>query len=188
LASEDAEKTRTRIIKAAESVVRTKGVARMILTEVAEAAGVSKGGLLYHFPSKDALIKGMLSYAIAVFESAAERHCAEDREPGAWLRGYIMATFAEPGTETHEESLAWAAIIASAANNPSLLAPFQDALSKWASRIASDGADPVAAQVIRLAVDGLWFQEAMGLHPLTEPQRSQFVARLIAWSRTMVAA
>ncbi|WP_231874589.1 TetR family transcriptional regulator [Azoarcus sp. KH32C] len=160
----------------------------MILTEVAETAGVSKGGLLYHFPTKEALIKGMLSYAIEVFESAAERHCAEDSEPGAWLRGYIMATFAEPGTETHEESLAWAAIIASAANNPSLLAPFQEALSKWATRIASDGADPVAAQVIRLAVDGLWFQEGMGLRPLTESQRSAFVARLLEWSRTVAVA
>jgi len=188
LAAEDLGSTRTRIIKAAETVVRTKGVARLTLTEVAEAAGVSKGGLLYHFPSKDALIKGMLSYAIDVFEAAVERHCAEDKEPGAWLRGYVMATFAEPGTETHEESLTWAAIMASAANNPSLLAPFQEAQTKWAAQLAADGADPVATQVIRLAVDGLWFQEAIGLYPLTEPQRSQFVANLLAWSRTIAAA
>lgn len=160
----------------------------MILTEVAETAGVSKGGLLYHFPSKEALIKGMLSYAIEVFEVAAERYCTEDKEPGAWLRGYIMASFAEPGTETYEESLSWAAIMASAANDPALLSPFQDVLSKWASRLQDDGVDPVAAQIIRLAVDGLWFQEAMGLYPLTEEQRSQFVARLIEWSRTVAVA
>jgi AcrR family transcriptional regulator len=187
LASEVVENTRTRIIKAAGAVVRSRGVARLVLSEVAETAGVSKGGLLYHFPSKEALIKGMLSYAFEVFESAAERYCAEDREPGAWLRGYIMATFAEPGTETYEESLSWAAIMASAANDPSLLAPFQDLLSKWAIRLTEDGVDPVAAQIIRLAVDGLWFQEALGLHPLTESQRSQFVARLVEWTRTVAA-
>src|SRR5690242_2095382 len=43
---------RDRILEAAERVVAEIGAARLTLDVVAQAAGVSKGGLLYHFPSK----------------------------------------------------------------------------------------------------------------------------------------
>src|SRR5687767_14471935 len=45
---------RERILEAAERVVGDVGAARMTLEGVAQAAGVSKGGLLYHFPTKEA--------------------------------------------------------------------------------------------------------------------------------------
>src|SRR3712207_9422759 len=45
-----------RSLEAAERVVARDGVARLSLDAVAGNADVSKGGLLYHFPNKDALI------------------------------------------------------------------------------------------------------------------------------------
>ena len=48
-----------RILDAAEGLILTRGVAGFTLDGVAQAAGVSKGGLLYHFRSKDSLISGM---------------------------------------------------------------------------------------------------------------------------------
>jgi AcrR family transcriptional regulator len=50
---------RDRILDAAEDLVCTRGIAGFTLDGVAQAAGVSKGGLLYHFRSKDSLISGM---------------------------------------------------------------------------------------------------------------------------------
>jgi AcrR family transcriptional regulator len=47
-----------RILDAAEELVCTRGIAGFTLDGVAQAAGVSKGGLLYHFGSKDSLISG----------------------------------------------------------------------------------------------------------------------------------
>jgi AcrR family transcriptional regulator len=44
--------TRENILRAANLVVVEEGVSRMTLEAVAREAGVSKGGLLYHFPSK----------------------------------------------------------------------------------------------------------------------------------------
>jgi AcrR family transcriptional regulator len=48
-----------RILDAAEGLILTRGVAGFTLDGVAQEAGVSKGGLLYHFRSKDSLISGM---------------------------------------------------------------------------------------------------------------------------------
>src|SRR5262245_35811257 len=45
--------TRNAILDAAEAVVARMGVAAMTFEEVAKEAGVSKGGVLYHFRSKE---------------------------------------------------------------------------------------------------------------------------------------
>ena len=55
---------RDRILDAAEQLVATQGASNLTLDAVAQAAGVSKGGLLYHYPNKEALLAAMI-----------ERHC-----------------------------------------------------------------------------------------------------------------
>ncbi|SCY93223.1 TetR/AcrR family transcriptional regulator [Microvirga guangxiensis] len=50
---------RDRILDAAEGLICTCGIAGFTLDAVAQTAGVSKGGLLYHFGSKDSLISGL---------------------------------------------------------------------------------------------------------------------------------
>jgi AcrR family transcriptional regulator len=47
-----------------EQLVADQGASSLTLDAVAQAAGVSKGGLLYHYPNKDALLAAMI-----------ERHC-----------------------------------------------------------------------------------------------------------------
>ena len=46
---------RERILDTAESRLLELGQRGLVLSAVATQAGVSKGGLLYHFPSKEAL-------------------------------------------------------------------------------------------------------------------------------------
>jgi AcrR family transcriptional regulator len=59
--------TREAILRAAGRVVVEEGVSGMTLEAVACEAGVSKGGLLYRFPSKEALIASMIGRLIEVF-------------------------------------------------------------------------------------------------------------------------
>src|SRR2546421_1237971 len=79
-----------RLLNAAEEVVVRDGVGNLTLEAVAKQANVSKGGLLYHFPSKSDLV-------IAIVEKLA-RHCEskqasadDDHEAGAFTRAYVMA-------------------------------------------------------------------------------------------------
>lgn len=48
---------RTTILQVACRLVRKLGASHLTLDAVAKEAGVSKGGLLYHFPTKEALIQ-----------------------------------------------------------------------------------------------------------------------------------
>ncbi len=47
------------MIEAALRVIEDRGVHSLTLDAVAEEAGVTKRGLIYHFPSKSALILGL---------------------------------------------------------------------------------------------------------------------------------
>jgi len=57
--------SRDLILAAAEAVVSERGVEAASLADIAKAAGVSRGTLYYHYPSKDALVLDI-----------AERHMA----------------------------------------------------------------------------------------------------------------
>ena len=48
--------TKERIIRAAEDLVIRDGVSKLTIEAAANEAGLSKGGVLYHFPSRDALV------------------------------------------------------------------------------------------------------------------------------------
>jgi len=66
------EQTRSRLLDAFEDLVIEHGERAATLAATADQAGVSKGGLLYHFGSKDALVQG-LADRLAVFGGAEER-------------------------------------------------------------------------------------------------------------------
>src|SRR5476651_2729859 len=75
--------TRTRVLDAAEAIVRAKGVAGLTLDAAAREAGVSKGGLLYHFASKEALLTGLLArLAEFVTEDFQANVAAQPEGPG----------------------------------------------------------------------------------------------------------
>ena len=54
---------RDALLDAAEAVVARQGVANLTFDAVAAEAGMSKGGLLHHFRSKDRLIEGLVTRA-----------------------------------------------------------------------------------------------------------------------------
>jgi AcrR family transcriptional regulator len=55
-------KTREKLIEAAIKVLTTRGYANFRIAEVAKLSGVSHGGMIHHYPSKDALITAVLEH------------------------------------------------------------------------------------------------------------------------------
>ncbi|ETJ34570.1 hypothetical protein Q604_UNBC11004G0001, partial [human gut metagenome] len=51
------------ILESAAAIINEKGADYLTLDAVAQRAGISKGGLFYHFKSKDELIKELVNYA-----------------------------------------------------------------------------------------------------------------------------
>jgi AcrR family transcriptional regulator len=170
--------TKRRIIDAAEEVVLRDGVARLTLEAAAAEAGLSKGGVLYHFPTRDALVAGMVDEIIEEFDEDIERFLESDRGPGAFTRSYIRATMAPSSPRPDREDRLGAALIAAAAAEPALLVPLQLAADRWQQRLEDDGLDPTLATVLRLACDGLWMCDLFGLAPPSATRRGQVADEL----------
>jgi len=56
------EETRERLLQAAVKILNDRGYANFRIAEVSEVSGVSRGGMIHHYPSKDALVAGVLEY------------------------------------------------------------------------------------------------------------------------------
>ncbi len=57
--------TKDKICDAAIQITVRDGLLAMTLDAVAKEAGISKGGVMYHFPSKDELVRGVLDYLVS---------------------------------------------------------------------------------------------------------------------------
>src|SRR5215468_10863238 len=60
---EEALETRNRILDAAERIFEKRGVSRTSLQDIAEAAGVTRGAIYWHFKGKDELFAAMMERA-----------------------------------------------------------------------------------------------------------------------------
>ncbi len=87
---EDAQATRTALLDAAERVFQQRGVSRTSLNEIAQAAGVTRGALYWHFKDKAALFNAMMERVTLPLETAlvsvASEECAVHCEPLSELR------------------------------------------------------------------------------------------------------
>jgi AcrR family transcriptional regulator len=165
----------------AEEVVLRDGVAHLTLEAAASEAGISKGGILYHFPTRDALIAAMVERLGSLFDADLEREGGRSGRPGAFTRAYLEATFG-PSSDTagSRERRLGAAVIAGVAADTELLQPLRERFAAWQHALVADGLPPASASLVRLAADGLWFTELLSLAPLDADLRSLVRDELLA--------
>ncbi len=169
--------SRDAILDAAEAVVKDAGAAHLTLDAVAERAGVSKGGLLYNFPSKDALVEGMIARCVDRFEADRRR-----AEAGATLKGsrslraYVETSLNDRSRPRQVNT----ALLAAGANNPKLLAPLREFNHGLFTELASRRESFARAVAVVLATHGLWLLETLDLSPLNASQRRQVVEAMLA--------
>jgi AcrR family transcriptional regulator len=166
-----------RILEAAERVVAEVGAARLTLDVVAQAAGVSKGGLLYHFPSKESLLVALSQRYVQSME-----HCIEsakgglsEGEAGRDLKACIVGIL---GSDPRSKAMG-AALLATAANDLTLLEVIRERIAAHNQELADSGADFARATIVMLAIDGLMMRESLRISPYTEQQREQVVRELL---------
>lgn len=169
--SNRAELTRQKLLEAGRQVAFDLGVAALTVEGVARQAGVSKGAVLYHFPSKDQLLSAVLESLLEGFQQAVDR---EHAHGGSWLAAYLRASFPERRAGYLRETSAIFAIITL---RPELRPLVQERFQRWHQRALEDGHDALTAGLIRVAVDGLWYNEMFGFS-LDDEQRFALLEHL----------
>lgn len=172
--------TRDKIIDAAMAIVREQGVAKLTLDEAAKGAGLSKGGVLYHFKTKDDLIRGMVERLINQCDKLQLAYYDKEPEgPYRWVRAVVQTTFDPNGPASDKVS---GALLAAITVNPELVAPIQAKYDEWIDRLHSDSPNPMLAGLVCMAMDGYSFERIMGLKLCDEEKHmkmKQFILDLL---------
>lgn len=175
---------REELLEAARAVVAQRGGGGLTLDAVAAHAGLSKGGVLYHFPTKEALIVAMVERELDEMDRAlevamAEEAASEGPRGGAFARAYVKVSLAEGGGD----DCGLGGLLAAVATDPSLLAGYRARTERWRERMRADGLDPALAEVLRMAVDGLYYSSLVGAARPRAEELPAFEAALLALTR-----
>lgn len=160
---EDPATLRDRMLDAAEAVVVRQGIGNLTLEAVAANAGMSKGGLLHHFPTKDRLIEGMVTRCAGNWR-ACVMGAFDDTPPGPGRMARAMLSHLDNAQEwTDQCQRSSSAVFAALVQNPTLIEPMRGVYGELRAKIAEDKLAPGVGEVVCAAMDGLWLYRVLGL-------------------------
>jgi AcrR family transcriptional regulator len=167
---------RTAILEAAASLVIERGSGACTIDAVAERVGRSRGGVLHHFPHKEALLAGLADAFVTRFEQRWQERTAAT---GDRVAAYLTATL-EPGGPTA------AALLVCATERVEQVTVIAAAMRRWYAELDRVGGGD--AVVRALAVDALWLLPLLGVEPLDEARRAELTADLTTTERAATSS
>ncbi|WP_216215238.1 TetR/AcrR family transcriptional regulator [Amycolatopsis aidingensis] len=168
--------SRTAILRAAVRLAERSGIASLTLDAAAQEAGLSKGGLIYHFATKEQLMLAVVEHITGCWDEEMCAALGKPFEEAGPAERVVAYTTVVAGSTASRADLA---VLVDSVHDASLLAPWHALLSKW---IGSPPARPRPAEVdrvvARLAADGLWMAEATDTTGFGASMRTAVVARI----------
>lgn len=171
------ERTRKAVLQAALAIIARDGPGRLTLDAIARESGVSKGGLMHQFRTKEAVLKALLEHQTAYFEDFSRAYLAEhgatQREPHLSAQ---IATLRETLAEPHSVAFA---LFGAVAEEPGLLSIPRESDAKTLETITAEAADRDLAMLRWAAARGLAVTALLGLCPLDEDTRERLFDALL---------
>lgn len=157
------------LLDAAEAVVARQGIANLTLDAVAAEVGMSKGGVLHHFPTKDRLVEAMVVRSAETWRATfTQAYELMPPGPGRMARALFHHCLSDAKGWTRELQRSSAACFAAYAQNPKLIAPMRDVYSDLHQRLANDGLPAGVGEAVGAAINGLWLYFVLGLVPVNQ--------------------
>lgn len=181
--SNKAIRTNAAILQAAREIVRNEGIDRLSMDRVAQQAGLSKGAVMYHFPSKRALQAALLEDYAEHMDGELHRHEAmfEGTSIERLMAGYIE-WFCSFARDNHGWSAVGVQLLGQQARDPELLKPVSDWYDRLYARIDKLPPRQRAKFLTALmALEGLFFVHKFGVGNLGS-ERTREILKFIAES------
>ncbi|OLT45310.1 transcriptional regulator [Saccharomonospora sp. CUA-673] len=156
---------REQILDAYENLLIEDGLAAVTLDAVAARAEVSKGGLLYHFRSKDALLDGLLDRLL----ERTRTDLAYARTAPEGMVRYLLTssvTDADMTKAFHRTSVATLRLLGSEPKADEALAT---SFGMWTDLAGEYVDDPLTAELIGLLSDGLYLRATLQGRDMRSP-------------------
>ncbi|MFD0713444.1 TetR/AcrR family transcriptional regulator [Paenibacillus sp. GCM10027626] len=162
------------LLEAASRVILESGVSGLTLEAVAVEANVSKGGLLYHYPSKDKLIQAMNQYVIDQFRAMLEHEVKAGR---TFHQAYLYATLNSLRDAKYLNVNT--SLLAAVSNNRDILAMWKEEYKDYRRRFSAERCKPEVSLLIQTVCDGLWYSKLFDLSALDLEKEQQLLEYLL---------
>jgi AcrR family transcriptional regulator len=178
--------TREKIFKAAMQLAARDGLLTLTLDKVAEESGLSKGGVMHHFATKEALLSGVIMHFTDQVEREMTRLVADDPNPSyRWARAMLrmMTSSDDASTElvqsrqTMERFML--SVVAATVHNPEIVKPIQAIGQRLRGRLTSVPEEGLEQLIMWLAMDGLFLWQFVGMLSPDDPLIDQVHANLL---------
>ncbi|WP_156761716.1 TetR/AcrR family transcriptional regulator [Microbacterium karelineae] len=171
---------RAEVEEAALRVASRVGLGALTYDAVAAESGKTKGGVLYHFPSKDDLARAVIERLIGAWEEDAKRQLGAPLETAS--REDRIAAFLLSSIETDGEldAVGDLSVLVDVMHDSELASVWIDFRDRWVGDVATL---TLQQQVALAAADGIWIDEAMQQAPYPAARRDEIVAELLRMVR-----
>lgn len=166
--------SRNDILDAALQVVDAEGGADLTYDSVAKQAGLTKAGLMYHFPSKEDMMIAVIEHVLTRWRSELEAELGvplEETTLAERVRAFV--TFAGEGGVTRGEFV----IFFETLRRPALAGPCRQYLQQWFG--FGPSTDPTPLMLTWFAANGMWIAEATGIVEINAAQRTALVDAML---------
>lgn len=172
------ERTKDAALQAALSIIARDGAGKLTLDAIARESGISKGGLMHQFHTKEAVITALLERQTAQLEVLAQKYLEEHGAGQAHpqLAAHIATSRQVIDGPAYSISFAIHGLLA---QDPGLLAISRDRDAKHLEAIKAEAADPDLAMLRWLAARGLVQTALAGPSPVSVEERERLFARLL---------
>lgn len=163
------------ILDAADELVASEGAAHLTFDALSASTGISKGGLLYHFNSKNSLLQAMLKRRVERFDGLRQQYHQQFKsDPKGELKSILLAAL---DTDT-ECSRLGSGMLAASATNPELLAPLKDHVASVLERLEYIAGGKIG-KTLFYAVHGVRLFEQLNLCNACVHEREDFAQYLL---------
>ena len=171
------ERSRKAALAAALTIIARDGPGRLTLDAIAQESGLSKGGLMHQFRSKEAVLKALLEQQFAHFNDFTRDFRSK---LGAASAQPELATQIATSREIIAQQYSVAqAMLAALASDPNLLVEARDLDAARVKAIKKEAADPELAVLRWAAARGLALLAMLRLCPIPEAEVQRLFERLL---------
>lgn len=146
---------REKVLDAFESLLIGDGERAATMDATARVAGVSKGGVLYHFSSKDALEAALIARLDKLVTDDLAEMAASNDGPVA----FFVRTSAMNGDALDRAIIAVSRLAQS--GHASASDALRDVRERWAEALRPHVADEAALDLVMLVSDGIYYNNAL---------------------------
>ena len=172
---------RDRILDAAESVILDSGGRTFTLDAVAERAGISKGGLVYTFATKDGLVRAALEREVSRFQNAVRQRLGDKPvDPFEVVLAHIEEALDEDDATTRKAAFLVTALV----HAPEMLEPVRGYYRALLDPLRSECGEVHEVRHALLAVEGIFLLRGLGFVEVSADEQKS----VLLYARDIVIA